>query len=56
MGDRKHQAKARWHWETCFHGEVNHERSMGSLTTGSPENILDSETALRRPEGLRFEV
>ena len=51
MGDRKRQATAPWDWETSRHGVVNHAPTMGSLTTGSQENALNSRTAVRCPQG-----
>ena len=50
-GGRKRQATAMWDWETSRHGVVNHGPAMGSLATGSPENALNSGTAVRCLQG-----
>ena len=48
-GDRKRHTTAPWDWETSHHGVVHHGPTMGSLTTGSRENALNSGTAVRCP-------
>ena len=40
MGASKRHATALFDRETSCHGEVNHEPTMGNLTTGSRENAL----------------
>ena len=50
-GEQKRQVLAPWDWETSRHGEVNHGPTMGSLTAGSWENILDTGMAVRCPQG-----
>ena len=50
-GNRKPEATAQWDWETSHRGVVNHGPTRGSLTTGSRENALDMETAVRCPQG-----
>ena len=48
---QKRQATAPWDWEASRHGVVNHGPTMGSLSTGSQENALNSGTAVRCPQG-----
>ena len=50
-GGREYRATAPWDRETSRHGVVNHGPTMGSLTTGSRENALNSGTAVRCPQG-----
>ena len=51
IGVGKRQATAPWDSETSRHGVVNHGPTMGSLAAGSPENALNSGTAVRCPQG-----
>ena len=47
----RHKETSPWYRATGRYGEVNNRPTMGSLTTGSRENTLDTKTAVRRPPG-----